>query len=239
MSTRILYVEDDHDVRTMLQDLLQSEGYDVVALSTAEEAVRVLESTRFPIFLTDYNLPNRNADWLLRVATERGYLTHTTVIVISGAMNPRGVEGHRLLQKPVDVDVLLSAVQHALSGRFDDHQDGGQEMAEQRAGEATIVLKLYFSGASSESRKAVRALRRLLKQFDPARIRLDVHDINDRQSSAAPLEEDRIVVTPTLVRKQPLPKLWILGDLSNVEIVKDMIAAGLAGTVADAEGGMK
>jgi CheY-like chemotaxis protein len=229
MSTRILYVEDDYDVRTMLHDLLRSEGYDVVALSTAEDAVKVLETSRFPIFLTDYNLPNRNADWMLRVASQRGYLADTTVIVLSGAVDPKGIDGHQLLQKPVDVDVLLATVQHALSGRLDNaHELEGQEPS----GDTDVILKLYFSGVSAESRRAVRNLRRVLKEFDPDRIRLDVHDISDREAPVAPLEQDRIVVTPTLVRKHPLPKLWILGDLSKVEVVRDMITAGLTGTIS-------
>jgi circadian clock protein KaiB len=229
MSTQILYVEDDYDVRTMLHDLLRSEGYDVVALSTAEDAVKVLETTRFPIFLTDYNLPNRNADWMLRVASERGYLAETTVIVLSGAVDPKGIDGHQLLQKPVDIEVLLATVQHALSGRLDDAHDlEGQEPP----GNIDVILKLYFSGVSAESRRAIRNLRRVLQEFDPARIRLDVHDVTDREAPAAPLEQDRIVVTPTLVRKQPLPKLWLLGDLSKVDVVRDMINAGLTGTIA-------
>ena len=230
MGTRILYVEDDYDVRTMLHDLLCSEGYEVVALSTAEDAVKLLETTRFPILLTDYNLPNRNADWMLRVASERGYLSDTTVIVLSGAVDPKGIDGHQLLTKPVDVDLLLATVRHALSGRLDDtHEPEGQAPS----GEGHVILKLYFSGVSTESRRAVRNLRRLLKEFDRHRIRLDVHDISDRAAPVAPLEQDRIVVTPTLVRKHPLPKLWILGDLSKLEVVSDMINAGLSGTAAE------
>jgi hypothetical protein len=39
----------------------------------------------------------------------------------------------------------------------------------------------------------------------------------------ASTEADRIVVLPTLVRHAPAPKLWIAGDLSEVERVREAI----------------
>lgn len=230
MPTPILYVEDDDDVRTMLCELLASEGYDVVAFSTAEEAVTELEKNSYPVFVTDYNLPNRNADWMLNVASQRGLLTNTVVIVLSGAVDPKGIDGHQLLRKPVDVDVLLSTVEHALRGGFDEESTADHPRPPGSPTGAEVVLKLYFTGASSESRKAIRNLRRVLENFHPHLIRLDVHDVSDRAVPVGSLDEDRIVVTPTLVRKYPLPKLWILGDLSKVDVVEAMIHAGLSGT---------
>lgn len=228
MATKILYVEDDRDVRVMLEELLAAEGYEVTAFATAEEAIAELEKVRYPLCLTDYNLPNKNADWLLRVAAQRGLLDDTAVIVLSGAIDPKGVEGHRLLQKPVDIELLLSTIGRALANHLDDRAGGAPAPEET----AAVVLKLYFAGTSSESRRAIRNLRRALKKFDAAQIRLDIHDIAERCDQTAPLDEDRIVVTPTLVRKHPSPKLWILGDLSNLVVVEDMIAASLAGTPA-------
>jgi DNA-binding NtrC family response regulator len=223
--TRLLYVEDDADLRAMVTDLLAAEGYEVVAHSTAEAAIAELERGRFPVFLTDYNLPQNNADWLLRVASERGLLLDTSVIVLSGAVNPHGIDGHQFLRKPVDIDILLATIEHALTDRLDR---AAEDVVAVQDG-ADVVLKLYFAGVSIESRRAIRHLREVLSRYDPARIRLDVHDVSDRQASLVPLEEDHIVVTPTLVRKYPLPKLWILGDLSRLEIVEDMISAGMSG----------
>jgi hypothetical protein len=35
-------------------------------------------------------------------------------------------------------------------------------------------------------------------------------------------EEDRIIATPTLVKKHPGPKVWFVGNLSNTEAVEEM-----------------
>lgn len=225
MDIPILYVEDDRDVRAMLKELLEAEGYDVTACATAEEAIVELERRRYPLCLTDYNLPERNADWLVRVAAQRGLLETTAVIVLSGAVDPRGIDGHPFLQKPVDIEQLLSTIDHALSGRLEARAAAPVAAP---AGEG-VTLKLYFAGTSRESKRAVRNLRRALRQFDESRITLEIHDIAEDNATRA-LDEDRIVVTPTLVRKHPLPKLWILGDLSAPGVVEDMISASLAGT---------
>jgi CheY-like chemotaxis protein len=112
---RLLYVEDDEDIRSGLAFLLTNEGYDVVSLSTAEEAVEELQHHRYDLLLTDYNLPNRNADWMLTVVQENGSMPRTRAIVLSGDSEPRGIDGFRFLQKPVDVDALFAALDDALA----------------------------------------------------------------------------------------------------------------------------
>jgi hypothetical protein len=77
-------------------------------------------------------------------------------------------------------------------------------------------------------KQAIRNLRRVLQQFDPDRIRLEVHDVAAiGDDAAAALEEDRVVVTPTPVRRHPLAELWVFGDLSQADAVPDLVGAGL------------
>jgi circadian clock protein KaiB len=93
-------------------------------------------------------------------------------------------------------------------------------------------LKLYVTGDSRESVKALRNLNRILRKFAPAGVHLDVCDVTQGQLPVDALELDRIVVTPTLVRTWPLPKVWIFGDLSKTEPVEAMVATGLERRVA-------
>ena len=214
----VLYVEDDEDIRDTMTMLLEYEGYHVTATSTAEAALEALARTKFDLLLTDYQLPGENAAWLLATADERGLLGDTPVIVLSGAYDPPDLDGRRLLRKPVRQEVLFAA--------FDDVMPKPAPTASGAASRGAVELRLtlYVSGASAASRKAVRNLGLVLRGVDPSRVELVVHDIStDEPTWAAAAEEDRIVVIPTLVRYAPLPKVWVAGDLSATDQVRDAV----------------
>ena len=219
MRPRILYVEDDDDVRAMFRDLLEVEGFDVVPRRTAEEAVATLRREEFDLFLTDYHLPRQNADWIFRRTADEGLLGETPVIVLSGAVNPQGIDGHPFLRKPIAIDDLLETIRRVLRV-----PPAKTPHTEQGSG---VVLKLYFRGVSGESMRAIRNIRRVLKQFPADMVRLSAHNIDDLGTTESSLNEDRIVATPTLVRQQPLPRIWIVGDLSDTGAVEDAIRMGL------------
>ncbi|HEX6323455.1 MAG TPA: circadian clock KaiB family protein [Vicinamibacterales bacterium] len=222
MTVRVLYVEDDAEIRTFVETLLTAEGYDVTALGTAEEGVAHLAQHQCDLVLTDYNLPGHNADWMLSVARDRGWLDGGRVVLLTGTSEPPGVAGCRVLLKPVDIDVLLSALNDAQAERLRDMP------APEKSRAATVKLRLYVTGTSRESQKAVRNVQRVLRNFDATRIELELCDVANRSTPPPSLEEDRVVVTPTLVRIHPLPKVWAFGDLSRLDVVEEMIAAGLS-----------
>lgn len=223
MSARLLYVEDDNDLRAMLEVLLRREGYDVTAVAAAEDAIVELQSGRYQLLLTDYNLPNKNANWMLQVAGAAGWLQNVHVIVLSATVDPVGVAHYHLLQKPVDVSVLFATLDEVVADVevSEDRSDPGMPV------DATVALTLYITGTSRESTKALRNVRRVMRKFDRTRIRLTVCDVTAPSVQLSDvLEADRVVVTPTLVRQRPLPKLWVFGDLSDDGPVEDLIASG-------------
>jgi circadian clock protein KaiB len=78
-----------------------------------------------------------------------------------------------------------------------------------------IKLRLFVTGGSETARRAQDNLDVVCK--DPAirndyDIKIEVIDINEWPGIA---EEDRILVTPTLLRKLPEPMRRLVGDLSN------------------------
>ena len=224
MSVRLLYVEDDNDLRAMLEVLLRREGYDVTAVAAAEDAIVELQSGRYQVLLTDYNLPNKNANWMLQVARAAGCLQKVHVIVLSAAVDPAGVDGYHLLPKPVDLSVLFATLDAAVAD-VETSEDGPAPVT---SADATVALTLYVTGASRESAKALRNVRQVMRKFDRTRIRLTVCDVTAASVQLSDvLEADRVVVTPTLVRQQPLPKLWVFGDLSEDGLIEDLIASGL------------
>lgn len=226
MTARLLYVEDDHDLRSFLGMILIHEGYEVTAVSSAEDALVELQTRRHQILLTDYNLPNKNADWMLQLARDSGWLQDVRVIVLTATAHPAGVDGYQLLRKPVDMTVLFAALDEAVTTNVKDLNASCETPAAVPPG--TVVLTLYVTVSSRESKKAVRNLTRLLEKFDSTRVRVNICDVADlAKSSPGSLDDDRVVVTPTLVRQHPLPKVWVFGDLSQADVVEEMISAGL------------
>lgn len=57
MSREILLLEDEHDLRDLLAYLFESQGYEVVAVRTAEEALRRLDQKTPDIIVLDVALP--------------------------------------------------------------------------------------------------------------------------------------------------------------------------------------
>jgi CheY-like chemotaxis protein len=214
---RILYVEDDPDVRDTMSMLLSHEGYAVTAVPTAEAALEELRQSRYDLLLTDYQLPGANADWLIRTAIEQCSLGATQVIVLSGADDPEGIDGYRFLRKPIGQEALLAAFEAVMP-------EPREEPAPPRREQADLRLRLYVSGTSQVSRKARRNLALALQGVDEARVDVVVHDLAGADRGwEAPANEDRVVVVPTLVRVAPMPRVWIAGDLSQIEVVREAI----------------
>ena len=78
------------------------------------------------------------------------------------------------------------------------------------------VLRLYVTGKTPNSLRAIANLKELCDQYLPGRYDLQVIDIYQQPGLA---EEDQIVATPTLVKELPPPLRKLIGDLSDRERV--------------------
>jgi len=110
----ILVVEDDQRSRNVLSDLLSQEGYSIVVAGNATEALDAVaaRSAPFDLLLTDLRLPQMAGDQLAeKLRADQAVLD---VIYMSGmAELPAGARGV-LLQKPLNFDTLLEAINKAI-----------------------------------------------------------------------------------------------------------------------------
>lgn len=74
------------------------------------------------------------------------------------------------------------------------------------------LLKLYVSGHTWKSKRAVENLRRICEARLGRQYRLEVIDVLESPQVA---EEHKILATPTLVKEMPPPARRIIGDLSE------------------------
>jgi circadian clock protein KaiB len=77
-------------------------------------------------------------------------------------------------------------------------------------------LRLYVTGRTSNAQRALDNLRRICESELEGRYEIEVIDVLEHPQLA---ENEKILATPTLVKKLPEPVRKIIGDLSDRERV--------------------
>ena len=75
-----------------------------------------------------------------------------------------------------------------------------------------FAFRLYIAGQTERSLAAEANLRMLCESFLPGGYELEVVDAAEQPDLA---EEQRILVTPTVIRLHPSPQRRVIGDLSD------------------------
>jgi two-component system response regulator GlrR len=83
-----------------------------------------------------------------------------------------------------------------------------------------VELVLYVSPLSRYAFVAQRNFEALLTRFDRRRVRFEVCDVSRHPERG---DEDAICYTPMLVKRSPLPRTYVLGDLSNTEALVELL----------------
>lgn len=78
------------------------------------------------------------------------------------------------------------------------------------------ILKLYITGTTPNSERALANLHRLCDEELDERYEIVVIDVLENPQLA---EDDKILATPTLIKSLPPPLRRVIGDLSNNEKV--------------------
>ena len=79
-----------------------------------------------------------------------------------------------------------------------------------------LVLKLYISGDTLRSRKAISNLQAFCDRNLAQPSSVEIIDVIEFPEIA---EAKKILITPTLIRELPLPEERIIGDLSDSEVL--------------------
>ncbi len=112
-SCHVLLVEDAPDTLEMLKVVFASRGYTATACATPEEALRVAESGRFDIIISDIGLPRIDGYELIARLRELSHLRGVPALALTGYAGQRdaeaalaaGFDAH--LPKPVDPSELV------------------------------------------------------------------------------------------------------------------------------------
>ncbi len=85
-----------------------------------------------------------------------------------------------------------------------------------QAENSKYVLRLYITGATPQSVKAITNLKKICEEHLKNRYELEIIDIYQQPKLA---EGDQIIAAPTLIKKLPFPLKKLIGDMSNTERV--------------------
>lgn len=120
----ILYVDDYADNRRLVRRLLEAEGYAIVEAGSAREALEKLRHENADLMLVDVNLPDLNG-YALAAQIRRipGFLQMpiialTAADIDSDPEKPRRAGCDGFIQKPFDVDMLLSEIKDRLHAEW-------------------------------------------------------------------------------------------------------------------------
>lgn len=75
-----------------------------------------------------------------------------------------------------------------------------------------FVLRLYVTGMTPRSTRAISAVRTLCEELLPGRYDLEIIDVYQQPGR---ITSEQILATPTLIKKSPEPQRRLVGDMSN------------------------
>jgi circadian clock protein KaiB len=74
------------------------------------------------------------------------------------------------------------------------------------------VLRLYVTGMTPRSTRAISAVRAICEEFLAGRFDLEIIDVYQQP---ARIRDEQILATPTLIKKGPEPERRMIGDMTN------------------------
>lgn len=128
----ILVVEDEPQMRSMLADNLEFEGYRVTAVASGEEALAAMTGQQFALLLVDMMLPGMSGFDVCQALRARG--NHVPIVVLTALTEERDrvrgldVGADDYVSKPFSVRELLARVR-AQVRRDDWHSPGGEQFS--------------------------------------------------------------------------------------------------------------
>ncbi|HEU4471025.1 MAG TPA: response regulator [Flavisolibacter sp.] len=109
--TRILIIDDDPDVRTVMNLLMKKQGYEVETASQRTEAMQKLHQFKPSIVLLDVLLSGTDGRELCREIKADGTMGNITVLMFSAhpgaAENIESYGADGFITKPVNTEALL------------------------------------------------------------------------------------------------------------------------------------
>jgi signal transduction histidine kinase len=115
----VLLADDEMMLRDLLAELLESNGYTVIKVSSGVEALKVLtEEIKVDLVIMDYSMPEMNGldcvNQIRKLKFEMPIILSTGSLSLEKDFNPKKMGINSLLSKPYEFDTMLATIQQLI-----------------------------------------------------------------------------------------------------------------------------
>ena len=117
---KILIIDDEKDIRNLMQEIFEEEGYQVYLAANGQQARQAWQEHPADLIFLDIWMPDVDGVSLLKEMRDSGILTHSSVIMMSGhgtietAIEATKLGAYDFLEKPLSLGKLLVTAERAL-----------------------------------------------------------------------------------------------------------------------------
>ena len=116
---RLLVVDDEESLRTVLCSELVSEGFKVQNAGDGDEAIEILNKEEFDLVLLDIKMPRVNGFDVLKHVKEKHPATKVVMLTgfadLKNAIESKKLGAEDFVSKPYDLVDLLTTIERVLS----------------------------------------------------------------------------------------------------------------------------
>ena len=103
------------------------------------------------------------------------------------------------------------------SGRYYKDKNGKQTVVTKKP---DYVFRLFVSGLLQNSIRAIKNLNQICEEHLKGNYELEIIDIYQQPDLA---KSEQIIVIPVMIIKYPLPERRVIGDLSDTDVVLEIL----------------
>jgi DNA-binding NtrC family response regulator len=115
----ILVVDDDQNIRKVLRDFLDKEGFHVLTASDVDKALPFIDAQDLDLIVTDLKMPGKSGMDLLTLCHEKRPAVPVIMVTAFGnveaAVTAMKKGAYDFITKPFDENELLNVIEKALS----------------------------------------------------------------------------------------------------------------------------
>ena len=171
--SKILLVEDEKDIRELIQIQLESIGHQVVTAATGPEAIKKFDADHFDLFILDRLLPELTGIEICKYICQSTKTPKGPILMVTALVSPENiVEGldsgaDDYITKPFDLKVLLARVRSLLRRGKEHLEKKNEPLIELSYGDIKInfeQIKVWVQGQEIKLTKSeFKLLEVLLK----------------------------------------------------------------------------
>jgi len=116
---RILVVDDEDDLRMLLDHVVSSAGYDVTTATDGQDAISKIQNNTFDLALLDIQMPHANGIEVLKYIRSNSPTTKAVMLTgyaeLKYAMEAREYGAKDFISKPYKLEEIIKTIEHVLA----------------------------------------------------------------------------------------------------------------------------